>query len=70
MEFSTKSNVVAPKKNPNILRLLGRFRLTEQSIENLKTDNLPDEVLNKLKTILNKEFGDKEKFRRYVVWCG
>ena len=70
MEFSTKSNVVAPKKNPNILRLLGRFRLTEQSIENLKTDNLPDEVLNKLKTILNKELGDKEKFRRYVAWCG
>lgn len=41
---------------------MANFRLTEQSLENLKSEGLPDNVINKLEAIKNQAFTDKKKF--------
>jgi hypothetical protein len=38
------------------------FRITEQSLTSLKTEGVPDDVLEKLKGIKNQEVGDEERF--------
>jgi hypothetical protein len=44
------------------LEKLESFKLTEQSLENLKSEGLLDDVIDKLETIKNQEFTDEEKF--------
>ncbi|MDA2919088.1 hypothetical protein MYX76_06270 [Desulfobacterota bacterium AH_259_B03_O07] len=39
-----------------------RFKLTEQSLEKLKEQKVPDEILNKLRTLLGQSSIDEEKF--------
>jgi hypothetical protein len=38
------------------------FKLTEQSLEKLKSEEVPDDVIGKLKTIIIQRFTDKKKF--------
>jgi hypothetical protein len=39
-----------------------RFKLTEQSLENLTLEKLPEDVISQLETIKNQEFTSKEEF--------
>lgn len=38
------------------------FRITEEELEDLKSDRVPKEIINKLESIKNKEFLDEDKF--------
>ena len=38
------------------------FKITEQSLENLESEKVPDDVLEKLKSIKNQEFTKEEEF--------
>jgi hypothetical protein len=38
------------------------FKVTEQSLQNLKSKDVPDDVLEKLKSLENREFTGEEKF--------
>ena len=43
-----------------------RFRITEQYLENLRKDNLPSEILDKLKAIKDNEFNTESEFLKAV----
>jgi len=43
-----------------------RFRITEQSLDNLRNDNLPSDILDKLKAIKGKEYNTGNEFLEAV----
>ena len=46
--------------------LTARFKITEQSFENLKSESVPDDVLEKLQSLKNEEAAGEEKFLGFL----
>ena len=52
-------------KNDNVIKKLKEktiFNITEQSLENLKSEKLPIDIIDKLENIKNHVFTDEDKF--------
>lgn len=59
-------NVVEESFVPHFKRLLTGFKITPQTCRQLKKNNLPPELLSHLKTLVNHEFYDEEKFQTVI----